>query len=157
MDDLDKSILALLEEDARATNAEIARQLELSESYVRNRVKRIFESGKVRRGIVVDFSVLGINTIASLKLRFTASCVDAAIDSLAREPETGLVMPITGGYHIFVIVAVRSDADLREFIEDRVRHLDGFLGLEISLFSEATKYDSKFAPLRTLDMYHRRK
>lgn len=149
-DELDASLLALLEADSRLTNTEIARRLGLSESNVRQRLKRLFESGRVRRGVLVDFAVLGIGVVASVRLRFEASALDVAISRLAQEPAMGLVMAVTGAYNIFAFVVARDPADLNRFLDDQVRPLDGFLGADISIVSEAVKYDPRHAPLRLI-------
>jgi Lrp/AsnC family transcriptional regulator for asnA, asnC and gidA len=149
-DDLDATLLALLEADGRLTNSEIARRLNLSESYVRQRLKRIFESGRVRRGLVVDFAVLGITTVACLRLRFTASAVDDAVTRLAQEPSIGLVMTVAGAFNVYAMAAARGTADLGRFLDERVRSLDGFLSADVSLIDDAVKYDARHAPLRLI-------
>ncbi len=46
--DIDYSIIRLLADDGRMSNTEIARRLGVSEATVRQRIKQLVESGKIR-------------------------------------------------------------------------------------------------------------
>lgn len=144
-------MLALLEGDCRLSNSEIARRLGVSESYVRQTLKRVFDTDHVRRGVVVDFNVLGIKVVACLRMRFEAEHVNAAIDRLADEPSMGLVMNVTGAFDIFGMVTLRSTSELAHFLEEKVRSLSGFLSVDVSIVTDAVKYDSRQAPFRLID------
>ena len=43
MDELDRKIVGILQQDGRASNAKIARQLGVSEGTIRRRLKRLIE------------------------------------------------------------------------------------------------------------------
>ncbi|HHI01394.1 MAG TPA: Lrp/AsnC family transcriptional regulator, partial [Thermococcus litoralis] len=49
MDEIDKNILKLLQEDGRMSYSEIARRIGVPESTVRLRVKRLIEEGIIRK------------------------------------------------------------------------------------------------------------
>lgn len=144
-------MLALLESDCRLSNSEIARRLGVSESYVRQTLKRVFDSGDVRRGIVVDFNVLGIKVVACLRIRVEAGHVDAAIDYLSTLESMGLVMNVTGAFDVFAMVTLRSTGELAHFLEEQVRSLQGFLSVDVSIVTDAVKYDARQIPFRLTD------
>lgn len=53
-DQLDKSILTILEENGRTTNKDIARKLKVSEGTIRNRIFRMTETGMLQIKGVID-------------------------------------------------------------------------------------------------------
>ena len=62
LDALDLKILAILQKDGRTTHSEIARQLEVGHTRVRDHVLRMEEMGVITGyRVVVDPSVLGYN------------------------------------------------------------------------------------------------
>lgn len=65
MDDIDRSLLALLLRDARASYAELARAVGLSAPSVHDRVRRLERSGAIRGyAAVVDPAALGLGVTA---------------------------------------------------------------------------------------------
>ena len=48
MDQLDRRIINLLQMDGRASNAALARELEVSEGTIRRRVRRLIQEGLIR-------------------------------------------------------------------------------------------------------------
>ena len=60
MDERDRQIIALLQEDGRATNANIARKVGVSEGTVRRRLNRLFEDEYIRVVALPDSSKLGL-------------------------------------------------------------------------------------------------
>lgn len=149
--DLNAQILQLLEADSRLTNSELGRRLGVSEAVVRQRLRRIFDGTKVRRGVVVDFSVLGIEVVACVKVRVLATELECAARKLSDQPGTGLVMSTTGSWNLFTMVATRDFAELTRYVDDAVRTLDGFVDVEVLLISEALKYDVRDSPLVVLN------
>jgi DNA-binding Lrp family transcriptional regulator len=49
LDETDYKILEILKADARTTNNDIARRVKLTEGAVRNRIRRLLQSGVIRR------------------------------------------------------------------------------------------------------------
>ena len=64
MDERDRQIIALLQEDGRATNATIARKVGVSEGTVRRRLNRLFENEYIRVVALPDSSKLGLDSEA---------------------------------------------------------------------------------------------
>ena len=48
MDDFDKNIIDILESDGRASNAEIARKIGVSEGTIRRRLKKLIDNKTIR-------------------------------------------------------------------------------------------------------------
>ena len=146
---LDDEILLLLEQDGRLTNREVARRLNISETVVRQRLNRTFASGRARRGVIVDFSVLDVSVVACIRLVVAAPRVDAVLETLAAEPDIGLVMSTTGEFNVYAIAAVRDHKALEKFLDSSIRQLEGVLSSQCSIIGEAIKYDTRLLPFRS--------
>jgi Lrp/AsnC family transcriptional regulator for asnA, asnC and gidA len=148
-DSLDRKILGLLEADGRLTNSEIARRLHVSEALVRQRLRRLFNSATARLGIVVDFSIVDVRTIATIKVAIAAAHLDAAIKKLAVEPSIGLLLSTTGPLNVYIIITTRDQFELANVVDKKIRTLEGLQEFEISIISEAFKYDPRHFPSTT--------
>ena len=76
MDDLDRKIIAILQSNGRASNAQIARNVGVSEGTVRRRVRRLIEEAVIRVVAIPDLEKLGYGTVALIGLQVQYSqCV----------------------------------------------------------------------------------
>ncbi len=64
MDELDRKLITKLQQDGRASNALLGRQVEVSEGTVRRRLKRLIQDGMIRVVAVPDPKRLGYATEA---------------------------------------------------------------------------------------------
>ena len=64
LDDLDKKILAYLQEDGRMTFVTLASHLGVSEGTIRKRVKRLEDASVLRTMGVTDPLKMGLDTVA---------------------------------------------------------------------------------------------
>ena len=103
IDNFDKKILQLLQQDARMTHAEIGRQIHLSQPAVSERIKRL-ESAQVIRGYRADINpkALGYQITAMIRLstqqgrpyaQYVADCPEI-IDCYTVTGEDGAVMRV---------------------------------------------------------------
>ena len=64
MDELDRSIIEILQKDGRGSNARIARAVGVSEGTVRRRLRRITKDGVVKIIAVPNLDKMGYSTAA---------------------------------------------------------------------------------------------
>jgi Lrp/AsnC family transcriptional regulator for asnA, asnC and gidA len=127
MDQTDRRILALLREDGRRPNVEMARVLGVSEGTIRKRVERLLTSGAVRiRGLVNPRDV-GFPWQALIMLDVTLPHLDQVAEALAGMPEARSVSIVTGQHDIVVEAAFADEAHLMSFLSGRVGRLPGVL------------------------------
>ena len=130
MDDLDIRITEILSEDGRIANSEIARRLGVSEGTVRQRLKRLIESGAVKVQALVNaaqfpgwyLAVIGL----SLEGRELEQCA-ALINQL---PEVQQTMIVTGRYDLLVTVLLDSRKGLVEFVTHKLSSIPGIRNSE---------------------------
>ncbi len=122
VDELDLRILALLKEDSRATYTQMAEVLKLSEGTVRQRVKRLIQSGRIRRFTVEMAS----DNPRAIVLVSTSSLVPSSkvAEKISKIPGVESVVEVAGQYDISAVV---SGGDIRSVNEsiDAIREVEG--------------------------------
>ena len=124
MEDLDRSdraILALLQADARMSNAEIARRVHLAPSAVYERIRKLENKGVILGYEArIDPKALGLNLTAFVFVRTDDRWgeLDAA-KALAKAPEVQEVHAIAGDDCYLVKVRARDPEELRAILGER--------------------------------------
>ncbi|MCK9260423.1 MAG: Lrp/AsnC family transcriptional regulator [Azoarcus sp.] len=88
MNKLDSALLAILIKDARASFADIARQLDISRAHARTRVQALVESGVIEQfSAVVNPEKLGKVVSTFIDLKVNPARLEPIADELANCPE----------------------------------------------------------------------
>lgn len=138
MDELDLRILGVLQEDGRASNAEIARRLSVSEGTVRRRIKLLVRQGTMQVTAVPNLEALGLNAVALIGIQTEPSAVDDVANRLKQLPEVHFVAVTTGAYDIFTTVVLKSPEEMHTFLHrylgtiPGIRHTETFLNLKVA-------------------------
>jgi len=140
-DDVDERILALLRDDGRLSNREVARRLDISEGTVRQRLKKLEDAHAIRIGAVVDPVKLGIGVGASVMVTIDPSHLSAALDAFCLLPGVAYVAAITGRFNAFVSLTAVDLPALGAVISDRIERFKGVLAVEVRLMLRAPKHD----------------
>lgn len=117
IDETDRRIIALLQEDARQSNAAIARIIEVSEATVRRRIKIMVESGTVTIRAVPNPVMFGLNTTGMIGVDVEPDKLESVANQIKKRDEVGFLGVSTGRYDLVSWVQVRNLDDLREFLE----------------------------------------
>jgi Lrp/AsnC family transcriptional regulator for asnA, asnC and gidA len=129
LDDVDRFILAALQEDGRMPLSEIARRVGVAPATVHERV------GKLRRaGVVEGFQVrlkapaLGFTVTALVHLRTElADQVERTIEDLRAIDEVEEVHVVTGEYDLVVKLRAKDTAHLQEVLVQKLHRVTGFI------------------------------
>ncbi|MFE3179339.1 Lrp/AsnC family transcriptional regulator [Streptomyces violascens] len=97
LDEIDLSILELLQADGRLTGAEVGRRVGLSQPAASARIQRLEKSGIITgyRAVVAPAAV-GLNIHAVVRLRTTHAQLSQALTLAAHIPEVVATLRITG-------------------------------------------------------------
>ena len=89
INEIDKQILKILQENARTPNAEIARQVGLAPSAILERIRKLEERGVIQGyGVRLNGRALGLGLLAFVLVRTDELSVeDDAAKALAKMPE----------------------------------------------------------------------
>jgi Lrp/AsnC family leucine-responsive transcriptional regulator len=118
MDTLDLKILASLDSDARRPYADLARELEVSQPTIADRVRRLESRGVVRGTMLcVDYARLGFTVNAFVRLR-TAPANKNALIAVAQDiPQVIEMHAVTGEDCMIARVVARSVDELGNILE----------------------------------------
>lgn len=137
LDRTDRAIVALMQEDARRSNKELAAAVGIAASTCSERLRRLEDAG-ILRGYTadVDPAALGIGMRAILAIRLrrhNASEVDTFREHVLSMPEVVQVSHVTGGNDFLVQVVVRDAAHLRDLAVSGFTSLPEVAHIETSL------------------------
>jgi Lrp/AsnC family transcriptional regulator for asnA, asnC and gidA len=144
IDDLNKSILKLLQADAKLACAEISRKLSVPEATVRFRVKRLME-----RGVIKNFSALldpvkvGFSVSGAILFKIDSSHLEEASKRLASFSETRYLFQSTGEYDIVAVVFTHDLAHLTRVVKD-AKLIPGVKDARLSVTTHLLKFDPTF-------------
>ena len=130
-DQVDQDILSLLHIDGRMTNKDIAAKLEVSEGTIRNRIKKLTESGAVKIAGLVNPDFFPDRNLVQLGVTVAASReLNTVAGKIAALPNVTSVYIITGKTDILIEAFVDSKFGVIEFIDDQLSTIDGVVSTE---------------------------
>lgn len=132
LDDTDRRILQLLQQDAFQTNKELAAKLSLSTTPIYERIKRLEREGYIRGYVaLVDKNKVGRSLVAycqvSLK-EHTQAFIREFEEEIGHLPEVIECYNIAGPYDYLLKIMVRDMDDYRRFLVEKLAvlaHIDG--------------------------------
>lgn len=127
LDETDRAILRILQEDARTPFSEVARRIDMSSATVHDRVSRMEEAG-VLQGYraEVDPKALGYGVSAFVGLRVRQGHEEEALETLREVDGVREVHLTTGEYDVMLRVYAASTDDLRELMFGQIATMEGF-------------------------------
>jgi Lrp/AsnC family transcriptional regulator for asnA, asnC and gidA len=124
LDDVDKRLIEALQEDGRRPYTQLAQAVGLSEAAVRQRVRRLVDTGVTQIVAVTDPMTLGFRRMAMIGVRVEGD-VRAAADAITALPEIDYLVIVAGSYDLLVEVVCEDDDDLLALLNDKVRAVAG--------------------------------
>ena len=122
IDGFDRKILALLQDDARLTNGDLADKVNLSPSQCSRRRQRLEETGIIRRyRAVLDRERLGFPLVSMISVTLSTHNRDNARrfgELLARLPEVQEAHALTGEMDYIVKIVTPDLKSLSEFVNE---------------------------------------
>jgi Lrp/AsnC family transcriptional regulator for asnA, asnC and gidA len=144
IDQLDRDIMRLLQEDGRKSFREIARQLETSEGTVRARVRRLKDAEVLRFLALVDPSALGQSMLVVVLVHLHPGQHDEVVAALVDLPEVGYVATTFGRCDLILEVLATSSEEAWHFVNYQLRTLSGVASVEPTTILKVHKY--KYEP-----------
>ena len=118
-DELDKKIIQSLNENARKSFREVAKDVGTSVTAVIHRVKKFEESGVIKGYIpLVDSGYFGMELMAVIALRISQGKLLETQKNIACDARVMAVYDITGEWDSMVIGRFKDRQDLNDFIKN---------------------------------------
>ena len=125
MDEIDRKLISLLQSDGRSSNAQIARQIGVSEGTVRRRLHHLIQDQVIKVVAIVSPEKLGYSTTALIGLQVDPDKIDDVSQRLADLHEVEYVGVTTGAYDAFMWVSLSSAQELGAFLHKKVGVIPG--------------------------------
>ena len=127
LDDTDRQLLMLLQEDDRQPLAALSEKTGVAVSTINDRIKRL-----VRTALITGFhariapEALGLNLLAFILVSWTNPKVEAAFLERAKaSPDVLECHHITGAWNYLLKVRVGTTRDLEKFLTETIKAVDG--------------------------------
>ena len=150
LDATDEGIIALLRADGRMPYRAIARELGVTESTVRARVRRLEESGTMRVVAVTDIEAAGYGMLLAIGVQVESRAPEAVARDLASLPEVFSVNVVVGAQDIEVLVVSQDQAALNELVGQRLPAVAGVRRLTPALALGVLKNQPDWVPFHEL-------
>ncbi len=129
MDDTDRRLLRLLQQDGRMTNVELARRANMSQAATHERVRRLQQDGVIEGYTVrLNPAKLGRGLLVFVEItldRTSEDAFEAFAQAVARAPEVMECHMVAGGFDYLVKARVRDMAAYRRFLGETLVRLPG--------------------------------
>ncbi|GAB4577949.1 MAG: Lrp/AsnC family transcriptional regulator [Anaerolineales bacterium] len=146
LDSLDRTILNILQTDGRISNAELARQINLSPPACHARLKHLEELGFIRQyTALLDADLLGYDMLCFVNVslqQHTMQQVEQFRHQIKAMPEVLECYHITGEFDYLLKVIIRNRKDLERFVVDKLTPLPGVARIYTSLALTVVKSDT---------------
>ncbi len=139
LDDTDRTILNKLQEDARRSFKEIAKEVNVSEATVFVRVKKLLKNGVIKAfKAIVDPRMVGKDTLAFVMLRANPNVYTKVLPILMSMDDIYEIYDVTGAYYAILKIRTKSTEDLATII-DKIGMIEGITGTETCVVLRSIK------------------
>jgi Lrp/AsnC family transcriptional regulator for asnA, asnC and gidA len=125
MDNIDHKLIAILQKDGRTPFTEIAKQLDISEGTVRNRLARLQEKGIIQVIGMVDPYTLGFDAPAMIGVSVDPPELEKAAAVIAEFEEVSYLIMVSGEFDLIVEVMCQDRESLAKFLNQKLRLVPG--------------------------------
>ena len=139
IDDTDRKIMTLLQDDARQSNAAIARIIGVSEATIRRRIKIMVEDGVVAIRAVPNPQKFGLTTAAMIGIDVQPDMLESVGEALTARDEVGFLGVSTGRYDLLAWTLVKNLDEMRAFLEQFLAKVPGVRKTETLILLDVKK------------------
>ncbi|MDQ3322184.1 MAG: Lrp/AsnC family transcriptional regulator [Acidobacteriota bacterium] len=149
INEIDTKILTIIQQDARISNADIARQVGLAPSAVLERVRKLEERGVIRGyAAEIDAASIGFGLTAFVFVR-TNECGDPTDKLLANIPEVLEVHDVAGEESYLLKVRAKNTEELAKLLREKIKAVPNVLLTRTTVVLQTIK-ETTALPLENL-------
>ncbi|MFW6038728.1 MAG: Lrp/AsnC family transcriptional regulator [Candidatus Saliniplasma sp.] len=142
IDDIDRRILKILENNSRTPFTEIANVLDISEATVRNRVRALEDDGVIDKFTIdVDPKSLGYGMVTIIGLDVEPQNLLTAVERLSDIQEVRWVAKSTGDHMIMTEVWTKDGEELSKIISEKMGTIEGLKDIKPAILLERKDKD----------------
>lgn len=137
LDEIDRTLLTLLQTDARLSLAELARRVDLSPPGIQKRLKKLEECGVIQQyALLVNRESVGFDMLCFVQVtlqRHEPTAVTGFRHAISQMPEVLECYHLTGEYDYLLKVVVRNRRHLEQFLLETLTPVPGMDKIRTSL------------------------
>lgn len=139
LDAIERSIIALLQEDGRMSTQALAREAGCSEVTARRRLRGLLDDGVVQIVAAVDPFQIGYESPVIIGLKVDRGRIDEIADKLSEHPSIRYIGAATGNDDLIIEVVAASNHDLADFLLGYLSKIEGIHDTRASLIMRIYK------------------
>jgi len=140
VDSVDMKLLKMLSDDAHVSLRKMGREVGLSTSGVRRRVKQLERSGLIKQySALVDPQKFGYGVMAFVSIDVDSRSMGELVRSLSRCHQVCELHHTTGGHGLMLKVRARDVESLQKFVDDHIQSFDSVKSVQTTVAMETIK------------------
>lgn len=140
MDSVDLKLLKMLKDDAHVPLRKMGREVGLSISGVRRRIKQLERSGIIAKySAIINPKKYGYGVVAFVNVDVDSRAVRELTRSLAHRHEVCELHRTTGGHSLMIKVRARNMDSLNKFVDEYIQSFDLVKSVQTTLAMETLK------------------
>lgn len=148
LDEVDKKILNILQENGRITNTELASRVGISPPPVLERVKKLEKKGFIKKYVaLLDADSIGKGTMALVSVsldRHLIKSIDQFTRAIEKLPEVMECYHITGEEDYLLKVAIKDIHEYENFVLKKLTKIPAIDKIKTSFVLSTVKHETKF-------------
>ncbi|MDT8858807.1 Lrp/AsnC family transcriptional regulator [Alkalihalobacillus sp. MEB130] len=143
LDEMDMSILGLLQENGKRSYTEIAKLLCVSEGTIRTRINRMLKDGVFEFIIHMDPNKIGLNVQAIIGISTKLGHQEDIAKQLNQYQEVRFVGAFSGRHDLILQAYFKNNDDLVHFVNKELTKMEGIISADVSI--ELKQYKDSFS------------
>ena len=140
MDSVDLKLLKMLNDDAHVPLRKMGREVGLSISGVRRRIKQLERSNLITKySAMIDPKKYGYGVVAFVSVDIDSRVLPELTRSLTRHHEVCELHRTTGGHGLMMKVRARDMDSLNKFVDEYIQSFDSVKSVQTTLVMETLK------------------
>jgi Lrp/AsnC family leucine-responsive transcriptional regulator len=148
MDETDKKILRLLQQNAKQNTKEIASQIKLTISPTFERIKKLEQQGIIKAYVaILDRTKIEKSLMAYCQISLFKHSKELILNfraEVAKLPEIIRCHHVSGNYDFLLEVAVKDMNEYQQFVVEKLSIVDGISNIQSSFVMEEIKEDTAY-------------
>ena len=149
MDKLDRKILMSLQQNGKQNTKEIAAKIGLTATPTYERIKRLEQSGVIKKYVaILDRNLIGKQIIAYCQItlfKHQKELIDAFKTSISSLQEVMECHHVSGNFDFLLKIAVEDMNSFQSFINDKLSAVDGISTIHSSFVMDSNKNTTVYA------------
>jgi Lrp/AsnC family transcriptional regulator, leucine-responsive regulatory protein len=143
MDVIDRKIIKLLQEDLKQNTKEIAKKIGLTVSPTYERIKKLEESGVIKKYIaIIDRDKIGQKIMVYCQIslmKHSRELIDNFINAINSYPEVLVCQHVSGNYDFLLKLGVEDMNAYQKFVIERLSIIEGISNVQSSFVMSEIK------------------